>query len=152
MKSEKFLLSVITPIATGLIILFGCVLYANHQANKLTCVDGDTFAIGSEYFRMSYIDTPEKGEIGYKRASDYTCQYLQGFQKSGGLKLVRHGQDIYGRTLVEVLMPTFHGPITLNEDLIKMCYAKPFYKNTTDKILSIYNRVCEYANQNREEK
>lgn len=100
---------------------------------EVKCVDGDTFSVGKTWYRLSYIDTPEKDQPGYAEASSYTCDYL----KHNKLKLRTHGKDIYGRTLVEVNPQFFY---TLNEILVRECLAKPFYEKTNKTVLDLYTK------------
>lgn len=111
--------------------------YTPDNSSNLRCIDGDTFAIGKKFYRLSYVDTPEKGDHNYFKAYKFTCEYL----KSDYIKLTEYGLDKYGRTLVVVNRP-YYGTETLNEKLIKECLAEPFYGNTTDKVLKLYNN-CE---------
>ena len=99
---------------------------------SIQCIDGDTFAINGTYFRLSNIDTPERGEVGYKEASDYTCKYIKDSRNSN-YKV--NGKDKYGRTLVT------YGQ--LNHNLIKLCLAEPFYGKTTSQVLRLYRDNCK---------
>lgn len=99
---------------------------------SIQCIDGDTFAINGTYFRLSNIDTPERGEQGYKEASDYTCRYIKDSRNSN-YKV--NGKDKYGRTLVT------YGQ--LNHNLIKQCLAEPFYGKTTKEIVTYYKLKCK---------
>ena len=101
----------------------------------LRCIDGDTFAINRTVYRLAYIDTPEEGEEGYEEASEFTCLYL----KVGNLEMKEIGKDIYKRKLVEVNNGLSN--ISLNEDLILINLAVPFYGRTTDRILIMYNSL-----------
>ena len=120
----------------ALLLLAGCVaiLFASQPAHSMSiqCIDGDTFAINGTYFRLSNIDTPEKGEPGYKEASEYTCNYLN----QEKYKIITHGKDKYNRTLAEVG--------NLNTNLINLCLAKPFYGKTTSQVLRLYRDNCKY--------
>lgn len=98
------------------------------NAQSLRCIDGDTFTVGKTYYRLSYIDTPEKNELGYKEASKYTCNYL----KNNKYKIIKQGKDKYGRTLVIVG--------SLNKELISNCLAEPFYGKTTKDILILHKK------------
>lgn len=109
------------------------ILLASQPAHSMSiqCIDGDTFAINGTYFRLSNIDTPEKGEPGYKEASDYTCNYI----RNNDLRITTHGYDKYRRTLAEVG--------NLNTNLINLCLAKPFYGKTTSQVLRLYRDNCK---------
>lgn len=64
-------------------------------------VDGDTFELhqslkGKKYIRLSGIDTPEKGQFGYKKAKNQ----LKGM--IGGKKVTIKPQDVGRRVIAEV--------------------------------------------------
>ena len=127
-KDTKNWFIVITLLIVGFIILL-----ASQPAHGMSiqCVDGDTFAINGTYFRLSNVDTPEKGEKGYKEASDYTCKYL----KKNKYKITTYGFDKYHRTLADV------GDLNIN--LINLCLAEPFYGKTTPQVLRLYRNNCK---------
>jgi endonuclease YncB( thermonuclease family) len=111
------------------------------NASTIKCVDGDTFSIGKKFYRLSYIDTPEKNQANYKQASKFTCNWL----KTNEVILEHQGKDKYGRTLVVVWKAqrsyTDATPgENINELLVKNCLAKPFYGKTNKTILSLYNK------------
>lgn len=80
-----------------------------------TCiVDGDTFWLSGEKMRLFAVDTPEiEGQCKRERAQAHlaTAQ-LQQLLSSGIRNITRHGQDRFGRTLVEV--ETQAGPVGPN--------------------------------------
>ena len=63
-------------------------------------IDGDTLRIGSERIRLRGIDTPELNE---PRGSE-ARQRLEQLLKEGPIRIVPHGQDIYGRTVADVFV------------------------------------------------
>ena len=97
--------------------------------------DGDSFAIEGRYYRLSHIDTPEKGSPMYDEASNFTDIYMIGgweIEEVGGL-------DIYGRTLVVVHK---RNSLTLNELLVAKCLAEPFWGLSTDHLKELYRNNC----------
>ena len=120
------------------IFLFAIPYAQSNNNNKpvIKCVDGDTFSINSTYYRLSYIDTPERGEPLYEEASKYSCYFL----KNRNVKLKEHGLDKYNRTLVEVI--DING-FSLNRLLVEDCLATPFYGKTTSEIVNLYNTNCK---------
>ncbi|MBM3220821.1 MAG: hypothetical protein FJZ38_19460 [Candidatus Rokubacteria bacterium] len=60
--------------------------------------DGDTFYVGAEAFRLRGIDTPELGQPRAGPARERLRALLHG----GPVILVPRGEDVYGRTLVDV--------------------------------------------------
>ena len=69
-----------------------------HRALPLRVVDGDTFRLYGERIRVTGIDTPERGEPGFDRAAHRLLALL----RSGHVVIVRHGRDVYCRTLADV--------------------------------------------------
>jgi len=69
-----------------------------HRALPLRVVDGDTFRLHGERIRILGIDTPERGEPGSGRATYRLLALL----RSGNVVIVRHGKDVYCRTLADV--------------------------------------------------
>lgn len=119
-------------LSLGIImILIGIYLLFSNQPKFLTCVDGDTFKWGDTWYRLSFMDTAEKGEPTYVASSKYTCDYL----RHNDFTLKTHGKDIYGRTLVEV---NPQHEYTLNELLVRECLAEPFYGKTNQTILDLF--------------
>lgn len=77
-----------------------------------TCiVDGDTFWLSGEKMRLFGVDTPEMdGRCQKERdLSQAATGHLQLLLSSGIIAITRHGQDDFGRTLVEV--DTQAGPV-----------------------------------------
>lgn len=110
------------------------------ETRGLKCIDGDTFAIGNKYYRLSYIDTAEKDMPTYVASSEFTCNYL----KDKTIVMEEHGKDIYGRTLVVVFKAerqfSYSIKMNLNELLVSKCLAIPFYGNTTEEIIELYSK------------
>ena len=131
--SGTFLLMLL--IATISIYLF------NQRVNGtfLTCIDGDTFALQSSgsrgYYRLAFIDTPERKEKGYKEASKFTCNKLKEILDTDKEIIFDYiALDIYSRLVVDVI----YDDTTLSKELIKEGLAIPFYLNTNDEILKLY--------------
>jgi endonuclease YncB( thermonuclease family) len=61
-------------------------------------VDGDTFAVGHERFRIRGINAPESTDLGGFDAT----QRLDLLLHEGPVLVIPYGQDTYGRTLAEV--------------------------------------------------
>ena len=60
--------------------------------------DGDTFYVGGDAFRLRGIDTPELGEPRAEAAR----QRLRALLRAGPVVIVRRGDDVYGRRVVDV--------------------------------------------------
>jgi hypothetical protein len=65
---------------------------------QIRSIDGDTFAVGTERFRIRGIDAPETSEAGGLAATRRLELLLHG----GPVLVIPYGQDAYGRTLAEV--------------------------------------------------
>ena len=63
-------------------------------------IDGDTLRVGSERIRLRGIDTPELNEPRGLEAR----QRLEQLLKEGPIRIVPHGQDVYGRTVADVFV------------------------------------------------
>lgn len=63
-------------------------------------IDGDTLRMGSERIRLRGIDTPELSEPRGPEAR----QRLEQLLKEGPIRIVPHGQDVYGRTVADVFV------------------------------------------------
>jgi endonuclease YncB( thermonuclease family) len=133
-------------MVTMLLIATISIYYQTRQEtpySQVICYDGDTFATenasGRVYFRLAFIDTPEKGQPGYREASFYTCQSVKDvINREVKAKFIYHGKDKYHRRLTEIV---YEDGWSLNEELILIDLAEPFYGKTTDKILKLYEEV-----------
>lgn len=65
---------------------------------QIRSIDGDTFAVGNERFRIRGLNAPESNESGGFSASQRLDLLLHG----GPVLVIPYGQDTYGRTLAEV--------------------------------------------------
>lgn len=63
-------------------------------------IDGDTLRMGSERIRLRGIDTPELSEPRGPEAR----QRLEQLLNEGPIRIVPHGQDVYGRTVADVIV------------------------------------------------
>ncbi len=68
------------------------------EGSQIRSIDGDTFAVGAERFRIRGLDAPETTEAGGFGAS----QRLDLLLREGPVLVIPYGQDTYGRTLAEV--------------------------------------------------
>ena len=129
----------------GFSLLATILFWPTQKTNTPICVDGDTFALRDTetknltYYRLSFINTPEKNEQGYDEASEFTCSSLKNYD----FKIITHGLDFYGRTLAEVIlfMPE-NETADLGTSLIGSCLAEPYYKSTNDTIVKLYQKNC----------
>jgi endonuclease YncB( thermonuclease family) len=103
--------------------------------NVTNIVDGDTLDVNGIRVRLSLVDTPERGHIGFKQAKDFVSTLCLG--KKGELD-VDDGQrrgDRYGREIGIV----FCNGVNLNEELMNKGFAK---------ILTDYCDVSEFSKEN----
>lgn len=90
--------------------------------------DGDTFRLGAERVRIIGMDAPEIGEganctteqIMAMRARDYLSAALT----SNNVRIVRHGHDVYGRTLAYVYVDGHD----VAEAMLDAGLAKPYVR------------------------
>jgi len=68
------------------------------QQGEIRLIDGDTFAVGAERFRIRGINAPETTEAGGFDAT----QRLDLLLHEGPVLVIPYGQDTYSRTLAEV--------------------------------------------------
>jgi endonuclease YncB( thermonuclease family) len=68
------------------------------QQGEIRLIDGDTFTVGAERFRIRGINAPETTEVGGFSAT----QRLDLLLHEGPVLVIPYGQDTYGRTLAEV--------------------------------------------------
>jgi len=98
----------------------------------IRAVDGDTVEIEVDYgfkgrfrdnFRLTGIDTPERGREGFTEATERLTALLE--QYAGGLELEVTKRDKYGRYLAEIRV-TDTG-LSINQQMILEGYAKAYY-------------------------
>lgn len=78
-------------------------------AQALGVIDGDTFRLNGEIIRIANIDAPEMpprsrcwAEARLARAATQELQRIQAEGTPGGLRIMREGEDRYGRTLARI--------------------------------------------------
>jgi micrococcal nuclease len=79
---------------------------------SLYTIDGDTVRRGSERIRLRGIDTPELSEPGGQAAR----QRLDELLKEEPIRIVPHGQDVYGRTVADVFVNGRNVADVLNQE------------------------------------
>lgn len=67
---------------------------------QIVAIDGDTIRYGTERIRLQGIDTPELNEPGGLAAK----KRLEDLLRSGPVRIVPHGVDVYGRTVADVFV------------------------------------------------
>lgn len=70
------------------------------DSRQVHVVDGDTFRYGTERVRLRGIDTPELNEPGGQAAR----LRLEELLRSGPVRIVPHGRDVYDRTVADVFV------------------------------------------------
>jgi micrococcal nuclease len=103
--------------------------------NVTYIVDGDTLDLNGIRVRLSLVDTPERGQPGFKEAKDFVSSLCLG--KEGELD-VDDGQrrgDRYGREIGIV----YCNGVNLNEKLMNEGLAR---------ILKNYCDISEFSNEN----
>ncbi len=97
-------------------------------------IDGDTLDINDTRIRLALVDTPERGQDGYKKAKDFVTDLC--FDKKGAVDIddgQRRG-DRYGREIGVV----FCDGINVNNALME---------NNLSKIYVQYCDISEFANE-----
>lgn len=95
------------------------------SAANVVIIDGDTIAVGKERIRILSIDTPEtfrsrcENELVLGLRAKERLRDLIG---GGDIRIERHGQDRYHRTLAYV----FAGDVNVGETLIDEGFALPY--------------------------
>jgi endonuclease YncB( thermonuclease family) len=67
---------------------------------QVRVVDGDTIRVGGERIRLRGIDTPEMSELEGPAAK----RRLEELLRSGPIRIVPHGRDVYNRLLADVFV------------------------------------------------
>jgi len=67
---------------------------------QVRAVDGDTIRVGSQRIRLRGIDTPEMSELEGPAAK----QRLEQLLRSGSVRIVPHGRDVYNRLVADVFI------------------------------------------------
>jgi len=107
-------------------------------------VDGDTIEIeNGERIRLICIDTPEKGEEGYKEAKEYLESLI--LNKNVKLEKDISERDKYNRLLRYVYLEdgTF-----VNEIIVKEGYAEAYWYNPDTTLCPIIQDAEDYAKKN----
>jgi len=133
------------PFSNGNGNIFGLVAKTSQNQNKTSEIelsgnvthvaDGDTLDINGVRIRLSLVNTPERGQDGFKEAKDFVMSLCLG--KKGELD-VDNGQrrgDRFGREIGVV----YCDGINLNEKLMD---------NHLAKILTQYCDVSEFSAEN----
>lgn len=84
---------------------------------QVRVVDGDTIRVGGERIRLRGIDTPEMSELDGPTAK----RRLEELLRTGPIRIVPHGRDVYNRLLADV----FVNEQNVAETLIMEGYEKP---------------------------
>jgi micrococcal nuclease len=91
----------------------------------LKVVDGDTFKLDKQYYRLARVDAPElftyKCAKEYRKARDAKI-YLERLFFSHPVEIKEGARDIYGRVLVELYL----GTININDHMMKLGYARAY--------------------------
>lgn len=89
-----------------------CPIVHARRDRPLRVVDGDTFNLGGERIRLVGIDAPEVGQPGAGRAT----ARLNTLLRSGPLTIVRHGRDVYCRTLADVYVSGISAAVVMRAE------------------------------------
>lgn len=81
-----------------LLAIAGYILSNDSIGDGIKIIDGDTFSYEGKTIRLLCVDTPEKGQNGYKSATKYLSNIISGKK----LIIEEQGLDKYNRTLAWV--------------------------------------------------
>ena len=84
-------------------------------------VDGDTIDVNDIRIRLSLVDTPERGQPGFKEATEFVKKLCQGKDAQVDIDDGQRGGDRYGRELGVVYCGNDN--ININNDLIENSLA-----------------------------
>lgn len=108
-------------------------VHPDSKQGKMTrIVDGDTVHIDEDVYRLSLIDTPERGEDGYREATDALKQLCPIDSKVYYDDDSIQGSDRYGRYLGVIWCSGNDYSVTAGEYLANNGYLKKFYTNYCD--------------------
>lgn len=119
---------------SALFLLFAQVILAETIAGRVISVlDGDTLEVlvnrEPKRVRLAGIDAPEKGQAFGQRAR----QAASGLAFGQTVRVVAQGQDRYGRTVAEVLLPDGS---SLNKRLVGAGWAWQYKRYSSDRGLA----------------
>ncbi len=102
----------------------GYIISNDSIGDGIKVIDGDTFIYEGKTIRLLCVDTPEKGQNGYKSATKYLSDIISNQQ----LTLEEEGLDKYNRTLAWVYT---QDNIFVNQKVKEQDYGKIFvYEDT----------------------
>ena len=118
-------IGLIRAIALLLFILGAAMVTAQDCYKVVYVVDGDTadIIVDGEKVRLRFLDinTPERGEDGYKEAKEFVKDMIL----DKYVDIETHGTGYYGRTLAYI----FYDGIELNEQLYCLGYAERYRRS-----------------------
>lgn len=103
-----------------------CLTLSIEPEHVKRIVDGDTFTLYTvdvrteEFVRVIPIDTPERGQPGYREAAQFTADWL----KVGRFDMTACKRDSFGRLLADLSRDGVH----LGDELVKAGLAVPWEK------------------------
>ncbi len=100
---------------------FFSALHTDTQGTITYVIDGDTIIVDDHRkIRLARIDTPEKGEQGYRQAKEWLMQYL-----GEDIKLdCQEERGYYDREICEV----YYKSLSLNQRLLELDLAEEYNK------------------------
>ena len=130
LKTPLIVLSFLILLA--FLIFFAIKILTNVQYNTsednqkgISIIDGDTFETSEgEIIRLLCVDTPEIGEYGYEKASDYLSSLILGED----ITIEREDFDNYNRTLAWIYL----GNVLINKEIVSNGFGELFEYNGTD--------------------
>lgn len=151
-KNRKYTWGVLLVVIAYLLFeaIFGSGMFSNKiEADLVSCIDGDTVILKlndkTEKVRLLAIDTPERNQPYYRKASEFTCNLLKDSDQVFIEMDKNTSYDAYERLLAWVWVDAD----LLQSKLVENGYAKVAYLyddyKYTDKLL----KLQKIANQQK---
>ncbi len=106
-------------------------------------VDGDTVIVNGTSIRLLGINTPEKGEMYFSEAKEYTESLVM----NRTIKIERRGKDKYNRDLAYL----FYSGENLNSKIVEEGYANYYFPQGPDSYYGMFEKAwkkCIESNKN----
>ena len=153
-NKKNLIISIVAILLLCFLVYLAVKLISINRTNEIqetgflvvNVTDGDTFEIATgEKVRLICIDTPEKGEAGYKEASEFLGSLILGqvvkLEKDENASAIET-IDAYGRLLRYVYLNTTEGEVFINKEMVSKGYATLFpYGNSTSKCGEIGGKI-----------
>jgi endonuclease YncB( thermonuclease family) len=140
--------SIDAPVPLSLAVQESTV-YINECSGSASCftgivtrvTDGDTLRVDDITVRLSLVNTPERGELGYSEATAFTAAICP----AGSSALVDEDDGQTGGSYGRIVAKVYCGGKMLNEELILAGHAEVYNKFCEDSEFSHEDWVARYC-------